>query len=75
MEKSSDIFLEIEGESVSERRLRYWQWQRRRGSRPYDTAIKSERSNLSARQMSVHIRQLISQVECLSKRLAQLEGR
>lgn len=71
----SDIFLEIAGESVSERRVRYWKWQRQAGKRKYAAALKSERSNLTQRQMSAYVRRLISQVETLSQRVAQLEGR
>lgn len=71
----SDIFLEIEGESVSERRVRYWKWQRQAGRRKYGAALKSERSNLTQRQMSAYVRRLISQVETLSQRVAQIEGR
>ena len=71
----SDIFLEIEGESVSERRVRYWKWQRQAGKRNYGAALKSERVTLTQRQMSAYVRKLISQVETLSERVAQLEGR
>jgi hypothetical protein len=71
----SDIFLEIEGESVSERRVRYWKWQRQAGKRNYGAALKSERVTLTQRQMSAAIRRLISQVETLGQRVAQLEGR
>jgi hypothetical protein len=71
----SDIFLEIAGESVSERRVRYWQWQRQAGKRKYGAALKSERPNLTQRQMSAYVRRLISQVATLSQRIAHLEGR
>jgi len=71
----SDIFLEIEGESVSERRVRYWKWQRQAGKRNYGAALKSERVTLTQRQMSAAIRRLISQVETLNQRIDQLEGR
>jgi hypothetical protein len=71
----SDIFLEIDGESVSDRRIRYWKWQRRAGKRNYAAALKSERVTLTQRQMSAYVRRLISQVETLSQRVAQLEGR
>jgi hypothetical protein len=71
----SDIFLEIAGESVSERRVRYWKWQRQAGKRKYGAALESERLNLTQRQMSAYVRRLISQVETLSQRVAQLEGR
>lgn len=71
----SDIFLEIAGESVSERRVRYWKWQRQAGKRNYAASLKSERSNLTQRQMSAYVRRLISQVETLSQRIDQLEGR
>jgi hypothetical protein len=71
----SDIFLEIEGESVSERRIRYWKWQRQAGKRNYGAALKSERVTLTQRQMSAYVRKLISQVETLSQRIDQLEGR
>ena len=71
----SDIFLEIDGESVSERRVRYWKWQRMLGKKNYAASLKSERVTLTQRQMSAAIRRLISQVETLSQRVAQLEGR
>jgi hypothetical protein len=71
----SDIFLEIAGESVSERRVRYWKWQRQAGKRKYGAALESERLNLTQRQMSAYVRRLISQVETLSQRVAHLEGR
>jgi len=71
----SDIFIEIDGESVSERRVRYWQWQRRAGKRNYAAALKSERVTLTQRQTSAAVRRLISQIETLSQRIDQLEAR
>jgi hypothetical protein len=71
----SDIFLEIDGESVSERRVRYWKWQRRTGKQPYANGLKTERPNLTMRQMSAAVRRLISQVETLNQRIDQLEAR
>jgi len=71
----SDIFLEIDGESVSERRVRYWKWQRRTGKQPYANGLKTERPNLTMRQMSAAVRRLIIQVDALTMRLAQLERR
>ena len=73
--KCSDVFLEIEGESLSDRRIRKWKWQRQAGKRNYSKPLKTERVTITQRQMSLHIRNLISQVETLTQRIARLERR
>jgi hypothetical protein len=45
------------------------------GKKTYAASLKSERVTLTQRQMSAYVRRLINQVETLSQRVAQLEGR
>lgn len=71
--KCSDVFLEIDGESLSDRRVRKWKWQRQAGKRKYSKPLKTERETIT--QVSAAIRRLISQVETLSQRIARLERR
>ena len=71
--KCSDVFLEIDGESLSARRVRKWKWQRQAGKRKYSKPLKTERITIT--QVSSAISRLINQVETLSQRIAKLERR
>jgi hypothetical protein len=73
--KCSDIFPEIEGESISDRRVRYWRCLRQAGRMKYSKALKTERVTLTQTQISAAIRSLVSQIETLSQRIDQLERR
>ena len=71
--KCSDVFPEIEGESLSDRRIRKWKWQRQAGKRNYSKPLKTERITIT--QVSAAISRLINQVETLTQRIARLERR
>jgi hypothetical protein len=71
--KCSDIFPEIEGESISDRRVRYWRCLRQAGRMKYSKPLKTERVTIT--QVSALVRKLVSQIETLSQRIDQLEKR
>ena len=70
--KAAPVFQEIPGESISERRIRYWRWKRGVASAraTYTKKIKDGRQ-ISLGEMNILVRELTRQVEAMQKELAK----
>ena len=70
--KAAPVFQEIPGESISERRIRYWRWKRGVASAraTYAKKIKDGRQ-ISLGEMNILVRELTRQVEAMQKAIAK----